>query len=213
MTTNNSSNQVFTNNTDGFTLGGGTTERDLTLTGGNVTVAGSGSNVYTFPNATSSLAALGLAQTFTAQQIIFGTATNDSAASGYIGEYISSNIAIGSAVSLTTTTTANITSISLTGGDWDVEGNVGFISASGTIGTVLIAAVSNGVSATLPTSPAGGSYTQLSQTLPASVTQIMVTGRSRISLASTTTIYLVAQATFSVSTMTGYGFIGARRAR
>lgn len=44
------SNQHFDENADGFTVGGGTTQRDLTLTGGDVTVTGSGSDTYTYPS-------------------------------------------------------------------------------------------------------------------------------------------------------------------
>lgn len=55
MATNNSSNQDFTNGSDGFVLGGGTTERKLTVTGADVTLAGSGSNTYTLPAATDTL--------------------------------------------------------------------------------------------------------------------------------------------------------------
>lgn len=68
MATQNSINSVFTDNSDGFLIGGGTTERDLTVTGANITLTGAGTNVYTFPSATSTLAALTLAQTFTATQ-------------------------------------------------------------------------------------------------------------------------------------------------
>lgn len=53
--TNNSSNQDFTNNTDGFTLGGGTTKRKITVTNGDVTVTGGGSNDYTMPVASDTL--------------------------------------------------------------------------------------------------------------------------------------------------------------
>ena len=38
-------------------------------------------------------------------------------------------------------------------------------------------------------------------------------GMRRISLSGTSTIYLIGYATFTVSTMTAYGFIGARRVR
>jgi hypothetical protein len=55
MATNNSENSQFLNNADGFALGGGTTARTLTLTGGNATVTASGSNVYTMPAATDTL--------------------------------------------------------------------------------------------------------------------------------------------------------------
>jgi len=39
----NSAGQDYTNNPDGFTLGGGTTQRDLTLSGGNIVISASGS--------------------------------------------------------------------------------------------------------------------------------------------------------------------------
>jgi len=65
MATNNTSNQDFSNNADGFALGGGTTERILTVTGGNATITGSGSAVVTLPTATSTLATLALTETLT----------------------------------------------------------------------------------------------------------------------------------------------------
>ncbi len=56
---------------------------------------------------------------------VHGTVTNDSAGAGYVGQYIESDIATGSAVTLTTTgTTYDITHVSLTAGDWDVVGVV-----------------------------------------------------------------------------------------
>jgi len=55
MSTNNSQNSQYANNADGFTLGGGTTTRSLTVTGGNVTVTGAGSNTYTMPSASDTL--------------------------------------------------------------------------------------------------------------------------------------------------------------
>lgn len=55
MPKRNSSNQTYTNNADGYTLGGGTTERDLTVTGADITITGSGANVHTFPSATCTL--------------------------------------------------------------------------------------------------------------------------------------------------------------
>ena len=58
---------------------------------------------------------------------IIGTTTNDDAAAGKIGEYQSAGIGFGSAISLTTATPANVTSISLTAGDWDVSGVIYFV--------------------------------------------------------------------------------------
>lgn len=55
MAKRNSSNQDYTNNSDGWDLTGGTTGRKLTVTGANITLTGSGTNVYTFPASTSTL--------------------------------------------------------------------------------------------------------------------------------------------------------------
>lgn len=56
MPNNNASNQRFTNSADGFSLGGGVTPRTLTLSAGDVAIAGAGSAVITFPSTTSTLA-------------------------------------------------------------------------------------------------------------------------------------------------------------
>lgn len=64
MATNNSGNQNYSNNADGFSLKGGTAPRTLTVTGSDVTVTGSGANTYTFPTASATLAGLAIAQTW-----------------------------------------------------------------------------------------------------------------------------------------------------
>lgn len=55
MATNNSVNLKVTNNADGFDVAGGTTARKLTTTGADVTLTGSGTNVYKFPTASTYL--------------------------------------------------------------------------------------------------------------------------------------------------------------
>src|SRR5216684_1358028 len=92
-----------------------------------------------------------------------GTATNDNAAAGKVGEYISSTIATGSSVTLTTNTTANVTSISLTAGDWDVTGAVDFTFGATTSYTNLIGSVSS-TSATI-----GGQDSKFDFETPAAV--------------------------------------------
>lgn len=69
MATNNSQNSQYANNADGFTLGGGTTSRSLTVTGGNVTVTGSGSNTYTMPAASDTLVGRASTDTLTNKSI------------------------------------------------------------------------------------------------------------------------------------------------
>lgn len=139
-----------------------------------------------------------------------GTATNDSAASGFAGELITASVASGSAVSLTTATEANVTSISLTAGDWDVHGLVAFAPAGGTTLTSMHAAIST-TSATLPTAGTEGYVYAGNQGTGNPVA--LSTGTKRISIASTTTVYLVARSAFGVSTMAAYGEINARRVR
>lgn len=145
-----------------------------------------------------------------------GTVTNDSASSGNVGQYISSSIASGSAVSLTNNTAADVTSISLTAGDWQVCGNVIFTGGGSTTVTLQIAWTS-ATSATLPTSPNGGSYginAVPTGTSWAGGSQPTVSlSCARYSLSTTTTIYLGAFVSFATSTESAYGFIGARRAR
>jgi hypothetical protein len=139
-----------------------------------------------------------------------GTATNDNAAAGYIGEYISSVVAIGSAIALATNTAATITSISLSPGDWDVFGDIDFHPAATTASTYYIGGISL-INATLGTT----------ETTVASPFAIATTGVDasqtipviRISVAVQTTVYLVTTAGFTVSTMIAYGSLKARRMR
>lgn len=143
----------------------------------------------------------------------YATTTNDDALTGHVGEFLSSIVLVGSAVALTTATPANVTSLSLTAGDWEVAGEIWFNPAGTTIPTQQIAAI-NTASATLPTAPAiGVARAQQSGTAATGVGSILVVGSCRISLAATTTVYLVAQSTFTVSTMGAFGKLRARRAR
>jgi hypothetical protein len=142
---------------------------------------------------------------------ISGTNTNDNAAAGYVGQYISAEVASGSAISLTSPNAADVTSISLTAGDWDVSGNVGYLAAGGTVVTIRRAAIHT-VSATIPTAPNGGAF-HFWQGSVTGLNAVLPTGTMRLSLSATTTVYLSASSTFTTSTQTAYGFIGARRVR
>jgi hypothetical protein len=151
------------------------------------------------------VAVFGTSPTITTPNIV-GTATNNNANAGSVGEVVA-NQATG--VSLTTSVSANITTISLTAGDWDVEGNVDYVPAGGTSISQCVSSV-NTTSATQPASPfkSIGNYTAGAgngQTQWAPIT--------RLSLASTTTVYLVGFANFGGSTLTANGFIRARRIR
>lgn len=139
-----------------------------------------------------------------------GTATNDNASAGNLGEYISSTVLFGSAVSLTSNTPANVTSVSLTAGDWDVYGTVALVQG-GSTNYLAVAAWTSTTSATLPTVPNNGGYVFAYNT----GTDAPVTGAGiqRISLAVTTTVYLSVNVSFTGGSGLAYGFLGARRAR
>ncbi len=136
---------------------------------------------------------------------VIGTTTNDSAATGYLGEIVTSTVASGAGVSLVTGTAKTVTSISLTAGDWDVFGMFGATSntaiASVIAGASLTTDTSGAEDATVYAAPISGN-----QTLQPVIPTI------RVSIASTTTIYLVGRVAFT-GTCVGYGRITARRAR
>ena len=136
---------------------------------------------------------------------IVGTTTNNSAAAGYVGEVITNNNN-ATPVALTGNTYTNITSISLTAGDWDVMGSVTYNPASGTTTAYTQTSISTASAAPGISSTTGGArIASTGSGYPAPTT--------RLSLAGTTTVYLVGLAQFAVSTMTAVGLIYARRSR
>lgn len=148
--------------------------------------------------------------------ILGGTGTNDSAAAGKVGEYIESVIASGSAVGLTSTTPANMTSISLTAGDWDVDCVFQFTGAAATTVTYLIGSIST-TSATLDSTAGRRSSLQENavtafNNIDGAIITISIPAL-RFSLSGTTTLYAVAQALFGTSTCSVFGILRARRVR
>ncbi len=191
----------------GLTAGNVTTNANLT---GPITSAG---------NATSIAAQTGTGSTFVVQTsptittpVLTGVTDASSASAGNVGEVITSTIAIGDAIELTTATGKTITSISLTAGDWYVYANIGFIAAAGTLPTILTASIS-AVADTQATSPNGGGFVQGSLAYVASGTQIMPVGGVRINISGAASYYLIGTAVFSVSTLSSFGSITARRIR
>jgi len=150
---------------------------------------------------------------FSSTSGVIGSATNDSAAALSVGEYVSSTVLAGSAVATTNGATTDITTISLTAGDWDVWGTICTTVNAATV-TARLGGWVNSVSATSPTAPGGGTfvYMFLGATAAGAVSYYPI-GSARFSLSGTTTIYLTGQCNFSVNTMALYGFIGARRVR
>lgn len=171
------------------------------------------SSNFTITQTTGKLTFSGIGQ-YDGQLIGKGTGTNDSAAAGYIGEIISSAVESGSAVSLTNATGADVTSISLTAGDWDVTGIVHLTGGATTTFSNGFACIST-TTGTLNNTAANA--TQIwgnNNTLFAAATYVSFPSVStRISLSSTTTIFLVTLCAFGVSTCSAFGYIQARRVR
>lgn len=137
---------------------------------------------------------------------IVGTTTNDNVNAGSVGEYVSATNSGGT--SLTSNTGTNITSISLTAGDWDVSGIVFFNTSANNLNNMLVNVGS--VSAAL-----GGLGTQNQSTSAGAAigTGYLGTPLVRFSLSTTTTVYLVGYAGFASGTVTATGIIRARRVR
>lgn len=149
-----------------------------------------------------------------------GTTTSDSAGTGNVGEVLSATRLRSAASSLTSATALDVTSLSLTSGDWDVRAMVGFSPSGTTSVTIVLASIST-TSATVPGAdtravPDASGQVIVEWSGSAQVPQddnVQIIPSVRISLASTTTYYLVARSTFTVSTHAAYGSIIARRIR
>lgn len=159
----------------------------------------------------------------TSTTTIWGTQTNDNATAGYVGETLNCSRAQGG-TGFTSGTPGNIcstggNSITLTPGDWQVSGACGFLPGGSTSITVMDCAVSK-TSATLPSAatladPSAGEI-WMTHRQAASVNGNYITfsiPSFRVSVSASTPLYLVAGATFTVSTMSGYGYLEARRMR
>lgn len=146
--------------------------------------------------------------------LIPGTTTNDSATAGNIGEYVETAVLSASAVSLTNATDANIATISLPSGDWDVTGMVVYKPAATTNYTFTWHSISTASATNDSTTPSAFNiYRFPTGNVPASDFCTAGVGPVRKSLSGTTTIYLVARVAFTVDTMAAYGHLRARRVR
>ena len=130
-----------------------------------------------------------------------GVVDGSDATAGQIGEYLTAS---GGSVALSSNAVANVATLALTPGDWDVEGNV-FFDATGATAYVL-AGVST-VSAAF-----GGIVTRVGGYASANQFRIGTGGAVRINVAAATTAYLVAQCGFTGG-VNASGSIRARRMR
>lgn len=184
--------------------------------GGGVTVNGAmtygGVTLNATTTGTGNLVA-GTAPTLTSLNSV-GVTNGSNAATGSVGEYLSTVVTSGSPVSMTTSGTVyNIASLALTAGDWDIRAMASLLPANTTSVTQLFASIST-TSATLNTVPGQISgYFSNATVFNGSTIITQSIPDYRISITTPTTYYLVMQSTFTVSTCSGYGIISARRIR
>ena len=139
---------------------------------------------------------------------IIGVTNGSNAAAGSVGEYVTSNVPVAAGVSLTNGIPANVSSISLSAGDWDIYGNVTIISSGSNHAVAMWCSIT---SATLPEESL---YTGTSLIAGATLANFQAsTPFLRISISLTTTVYLSAQSAFSSGTSKASGSIFARRVR
>jgi hypothetical protein len=154
-----------------------------------------------------------------AEAAVPGVADGSNANAGLVGEYQSSLLTSGSAVTIATSSAANITSISLTAGDWDLYAEAFFKTTSGSV-TNAITVISNATAETSATAlqiPADGfdfAYRNINSGAPAA--GFALSGgalRTRASSASSATYFLNTALNFSSPNVMAYGGMRARRVR
>ena len=141
-----------------------------------------------------------------------GSATNDNASAGNLGEYVTSQVTCATATGLSNGVSSNVTTISLTAGDWDVWGAVGVDPA----GTTVLTSIQGGIGGTSGAMPSAGfpAYAAWAGSVTgATHLNVITIGPRRESFSGTNTVYLVVNATFTTSTAGGCGYIIARRVR
>lgn len=142
-----------------------------------------------------------------------GVVDGSDAATGYIGEFISSTVLNGSAVPLSNGVSVNITSINLAAGDWDVWGITCFV-ATGTTSTTILRSGLSTTTGVLPASPNNGGRLNIPNlSVVGAAVPDLAAGTLRVSTNAPVVVYLVTNAGFTASTLNGFGFIGARRRR
>ena len=140
-----------------------------------------------------------------------GSATNDSAAAGYVGECMEQTRLYASPLALSNATSVNLTPspLALTAGDWDICANVNLVITSSTTISTLAMSMSptsltfNNVSGFRAETCVPNTGTLLNCTL----TPV------RISLAGSQNYYLVVNALINCTSCYAYGIIHARRVR
>ena len=140
---------------------------------------------------------------------LIGVTDGSNAATGQVGEFI--NTGVNSGVPITATVRANVISMVLQPGDWDVQGAISFSLSAGTATNLqaYVGTVSNNL---MPGATGAPGYAVLTGS-GFTTGNMLQTGTARFSLSVPTTIYLGIFANFTGGTCTAAGSMTARRAR
>jgi len=180
--------------------------------GGNVSTIGTpvANQIASFASSTT---VQGITAAVGAAGQLPGEASNGNASAGNVGEYIQGVVNSGTPTNLSNASPTNLTSISLTSGDWDISTNINFTPAASTNITRMYISMSS-VSAS-PSITAGtlSDYGISTGFVPGAIFPSLNLPPFRVSLSSTTTYYAVVNCTFTVSTCGAYGILRARRIR
>lgn len=146
------------------------------------------------------------------QMIGKGTATNDSAASGFIGEYTSSNVSSFTNFP-TSTQYGDVVSVTLSAGDWDISGNVvtklngATFTSDDFFGGIGLTSGNNA-----PIAAPDGGYFESGAPVSGGDRSIPLTPY-RVSISGSTTYFLKIRATYSSGPPQYKGMLRARRMR
>jgi hypothetical protein len=137
-----------------------------------------------------------------------GVTDASNAAPGIIGEIISANLPVASKITLTTGVAADIVSISLSPGDWDIDGVVYF---DATIKAEMLWSWANTVSVTMPSQDQGSVI--FDQNTANGQNTSMTLPTWRLNSSTPQTVYLTCRGDFISGTLSACGGIRARRVR
>jgi|SRR5579859_7734166 len=142
---------------------------------------------------------------------IVGVTDASNATAGNVGEYVVSQITSNTSWAPASTVIGNLTSISLTAGDWDVSGSVFWAAVAGSgTWTQLEAGTTTTSSTALPINIYLG---QTGQSTAAAINVAYLVPTQRINVTTTTTVYLNGAATYTSGTMAYQCQLRARRVR
>ena len=145
---------------------------------------------------------------------------------GAVGEFKSVTVLVGQAVAAVSGSTIDVSSIVLSPGDWEVQGQIWVAASPGggaqsgePLGSINVTGISSWVSstsATKPTVPVGSMQSLIGIQIATTSANLPVvpSGRVRFNVAVATTVYLSGILTFTGAGPLGlYGYIEARRIR